>query len=1034
MAINISSWSIRHPLPPLVIAMAIVALGYISFNKLPITRMPNVDAPVISVVITQFGVAPAELETKVTKTIEDAVSGVSGAHHINSLITDGISSTTIVFRLETNTDRALNDVKDAVTRARADLPRGIDEPMIQRVDIAGLPILTYAAIAPGKTPEQLSWFVEDVVVRGLQGLRGVGNVDRIGSVEREIRVGLDPVRLQAVGLTPLDVSRQLRGSNVDLAGGRAEIGGRDQAIRTLAGAKTLADLAATRIGLPTGGEVRLDDLGLVTDTVAEPRTFARFNGAPVVGFSIFRAKGASDVTVAEAVAAKVQSIKAANPDIDLKLIDTSVPQTLGNYESALHTLYEGAALAVIVVFLFLRDLRATIIAAITLPLSIFPAFWVMEVLGFSLNIVSLLAITLSTGILVDDAIVEIENIVRHIRMGKSPYQAALEAADEIGLAVIAISLTIVAVFVPASFMASVPGQFFKQFGITVSVQVLFSLLCARMITPMLAAYFLLPYKHEEKAQGRTMRLYMRLLTWAVRHRFITVVLGLAFFGVTVASARLLPSGFMPVADISRSLLAIELPPGSQLADTEAVADVIANRLRARPDIESVFVDGGRIPGSVVAVRNAALMINSVPKSKRSLSQQQLERAISQEVADIPDVRYWFLDENGQRNVTFIVTGQDSATVANVASELAAQMRRLPTIANVLSGATLNRPELRIYPRRDLAVRLGVSTESLSETIRVATIGDVGPALAKFDAGDRTVPIRVLLEEKARADRQVLEQIRVPSQRGAGVPLIALADISFGEGPISITRYDRQRQARVEADLVGGTALSDATEAVKALSVMKNLPLGITVSEGGDAELQAELFEGFGGAMRNGLMMVYIVLAVLFTSLLQPLTILFSLPLSIAGAIIALLIIYLPITLPVVIGILMLMGIVTKNAIMLIDFAVEAMHAGVERTAAIIDAGQKRSRPIVMTTIAMTAGMAPSALAVGAGGEFRSPMAIAVIGGLLVSTLLSLLFVPAFFTIMDDVGRLCSRVFGRFVGPADETTPGHAAKNADEPAN
>ena len=464
--------------------------------------------------------------------------GVAGAHHVNSVITDGISSTTITFRLETDTDRALNDVKDAVTSIRANLPRGIDEPMIQRVDIAGLPILTYAAIAPGKTPEQLSWFVDDVVIRALQGIRGVARVDRIGSVEREIRVGLDPVRLQSVGLTPLDVSRQLRGSNVDLAGGRAEIGGRDQAIRTLAGAKTVADLAATRIALPAGGEVRLDDLGLITDTIAEPRTFARFDGAPVVGFNILRAKGASDVVLADAVAARIDAIKAANPTVDLKLIDTSVVHTLGNYESAMHTLYEGAILAVIVVFLFLRDWRATIIAAITLPLSIFPAFWVMELLGFSLNIVTLLAITLSTGILVDDAIVEIENIVRHIRMGKSPYQAALEAADEIGLAVIAISLAIVAVFIPASFMPSVPGQFFKQFGITVSVQVLFSLLCARMITPMLAAYFLRPHQHEEKSDGRTMRLYTRLVTGAVRYRFITVALGLLFFAASLAGASL----------------------------------------------------------------------------------------------------------------------------------------------------------------------------------------------------------------------------------------------------------------------------------------------------------------------------------------------------------------------------------------------------------------------------------------------------------------------------------------------------------------
>jgi hydrophobe/amphiphile efflux-1 (HAE1) family protein len=1029
MALNISAWSIRQPIPSLVIAAAIVALGFQSFSKLPITRMPNVDIPVISVIVTQFGAGPAELESQVTKNIEDAISGVENVHHIMSAITDGISATTIAFRLETNTDRALNDVKDAVTRARPNLPRSIDEPMIQRVEVVGLPILTYAAIAPGKTPEQLSWFVEDVVIRALQGVRGVARVERMGSVEREIRVRLDPVRLQGIGLTPLDVSRQLRGSNVDLAGGRAEIGGRDQAIRTLAGAKTVADLGATRIALPAGGEVRVDDLGLVTDTVAEPRTFARFNGAPVVGFSILRSKGASDVVVAELVADRINAIKAANPDVDLKLIDTSVTHTYGNYESALHTLYEGAALAVIVVLLFLRDWRATVIAAITLPLSIFPAFWVMDALGFSLNIVSLMAVTLSTGILVDDAIVEIENIVRHIRMGKTPYQAALEAADEIGLAVIAISLTIVAVFIPASFISSVPGQFFKQFGVTVSVQVLFSLLCARLITPMLAAYFLKPHARHEHGPGVMMRYYTPAVTWSVRHRFLTVGIGLLLFVASLFATRFLPSGFMPAQDTSRSLLAIELPPGSQLSDTESVTDTIAARLRSRPEVESVFVDGGRIPPMVVEVRKAALTINYVDKSKRTLSQQQLEHAISRDLADIPDVQYWFLDENGKRGVTFIVSGQHSATVAKVASDLAAQMRRLPMITNIVSSASLNRPELRIYPRRDLAVRLGVSTESLSETIRVATIGDVGPALARFDAGDRIVPIRVLLEENARADRQVLEQIRVPSPRGAGVPLNALADIRFGEGPISINRYDRQRQASVEADLAGGAALSEATAAIRDLPMLRNLPAGVAVSEAGDAELQAELFEGFSAAMRNGLMMVYVVLAVLFVGLLQPMTILFSLPLSIAGAIMALLIGHLAITTPVIIGIIMLMGIVTKNAIMLVDFAIEAMHAGADRTAAIIDAGQKRARPIIMTTIAMAAGMAPSVLAFGAGGEFRSPMAIAVIGGLLVSTLLSLLFVPAFFIIMDDLGVLIWRLFGRFVGA--EAKPAALSTSEDQ---
>jgi multidrug efflux pump subunit AcrB len=1039
MAVNISAWSIRQPLPSIVMAIIIMLLGWMSFNKLPITRLPNVDIPVIAVTITQFGAAPAELENQVTKQVEDAVSSVEGARHILSSIVDGVSNTTILFRLETDTDRALNDVKDAVTRVRGSLPSGINEPLISRIDVVGLPILTYAAIAPGKTPEQLSYFVDDIVKRALQGVRGVGSVERIGGVDREIRVGLDPDRLQAVGLTALDVSRRLRGTNLDVAGGRTEIGGRDQSIRTLAGATTLAGLSSTRIALGMGGEVRLDDLGTVTDTIAEPRTFARLDGEPVVGFSILRSKGASDVSVAEAVAERIKNIKATNPDVELKLIDSSVVYTLGNYDSAIQTLFEGAALAVVVVFLFLRDFRATVIAAITLPLSILPAFWAMEQLGFSLNLVSLLAITLSTGILVDDAIVEIENIVRHIRMGKSPYQASLEAADEIGLAVIAISLTIVAVFAPASFMTSVAGQFFKQFGITVSVQVLFSLLCARMITPMLAAYFMKSHVHEEKEPGAVMRLYTRLVTWSARHRYLTVVIGLALFAASVLSIKLLPSGFLPAQDTARSLLAIELPSGSQLTDTEHVTEAIAARLKKRPEVKSVFVDGGRIPPTTMEVRKATFTINYVPKSERKLKQRELELEISRELADTPDIRYWFLDENGKRAVTLEVTGQDSATVANVAAELAAQMRRIPVVTNVVSSASLDRPELRIHPRRDLAVRLGISTESLSETIRVATIGDVGPALAKFNAGDRLIPIRVLLEESARADRQVLEQLKVPTPRGGGVPLIAISDIELGQGPISIARFDRERQATVEADLVGNAVLSEATEAINALPVMKGLPPGVKVSAAGDAELQQELFEGFAKAMRDGLMMVYAVLVLLFGSFLQPITILFSLPLSIGGAIIALVLTGKSLSAPVVIGILMLMGIVTKNAIMLVDFAIESIHKGADRVTAIVDAGQKRARPIIMTTIAMVAGMLPSALAFGAGGEFRSPMAIAVIGGLILSTFLSLLFVPAVFIVMDDVGVLIWRIFGRFVGPTDEAEhkgdrpPPHAPPAQPQPA-
>ena len=1014
MALNVSAWSIRRPLPAVVLALVLLALGAASFKKLPVTLLPNVDPPVVSVVIAEFGAAPSELEAQVTKPVEDAVSGVEGVRHIMSSISDGISVTTISFGLDVNTDRALNDVKDAVTRIRANLPQSIAEPLVRRVDAVGLGIVTYAAIAPGKTPEELSYFVDDIVTRKLQEVRGVSSVERIGGVDREILVALNPTRLQAFGLTAADVSHRLRGTNEDIAGGHADLAGQSQAIRTLAGARTLSQLAGTMISLPHGGEVRLDDLGVVTDTISEPRTFAKLDGKPVVAFSILRAKGASDVAVAQGVAKLVDEIKAEHPDVDLKVIDTSVKYTEGNYDSAMHTLFEGAALAIIVVLVFLRDLRATVIAAIALPLSIIPAFWVMDMLGFSLNLVSLLAITLATGILVDDAIVEIENIVRHMRMGKSAFQAALDAADEIGLAVIAISLTIVAVFAPVSFIGNIAGQYFKQFGLTVAAEVLFSLLCARLITPMLAAYFLKsrPHAEPEEPEGRLTTLYGRLVAWSVLNRRKTVVIGLVLFTLSILSitTHVVSQDFQPTQDTGRSHLAIELPAGAQLPETRHVTDLVAERLHKRPEIKSVFVDGGRMPPGTPEIRKAQLVINYVPRAERSLSVQELQALINQDLDDIPDIRHWFVDDYGARPVSRIFTSQDGAAVTKFASELAVEMRKIPTITNIVATTGLERPELHIEPDRALAARLGVSTTGLAETIRIATIGDVGPALAKFNDHDkRQVPIRVQLDEGARADLQVLQGLKIPTGAGTPVPLGTVAKVQFGQGPASINRFDRARQATIQADLVGSTALGDVETALDDLPLMKDLPPGIKVRQSPTAESMKELSSGFGEAMRNGLIMVYAVLVLLFASFLHPVTILFSLPLSIGGAILALLVTGRPLSMPVIIGILMLMGIVTKNAIMLVDFTIEAVKSGMDRTTAIVEAGKKRARPIVMTTIAMVAGMVPSALGIGAGGEFRSPMAIAVIGGLVVSTFLSLLFVPAFFAVMDDLGLLLARI-------------------------
>ncbi len=1021
---NISAWSIRNPIPPIVLFLILMSLGYFSFMQLPVTRFPNIDVPIVKVTVTQSGAAPAELETQVTRKIEDAIAGVSGVKHQTSTVTEGSSILTIEFRLETNQDRALNDVKDAIARVRADLPRSIDEPIVQRLEIEGLPILTYAAKAPAKTIEKLSWFVDDVVVRAVQGVKGVSQIQRIGGVEREIRVALDPDRLLAYGVTAGDVNRQLRATNIDLAGGRVEIAGREQAIRTLAGKPTVMELAATSIALPRGRKVRLDQLGSVTDTFAERRTFSSLDGQPIVAFAISRGKGASDTVVHREVENVLAKVRAANPDVELTMVDTTTGYTQGSYDSTMKTMLEGALLAILVIIVFLRDWRATLIAAIALPLSILPAFWAMDAMGFSLNLVSLLAITIVTGILVDDAIVEIENIVRHMRMGKSPYRAALEGADEIGLAVIAITATIVAVFVPVSFMGGIAGQYFKQFGLVVAAAVLVSLLVARLITPMLAAYFMRDTQHVE-TEGRVMRGYTRMVRWSVLHRFKTVALGLVIFAGSIGSFYLLPAGFLPAEDSGRMLLGLELPPGSRLDDSRRVTEQVTRIIRAKPEVTTVFVNGGNLLGSGAEVRKSTLIINMVPKDKRSLSQTEVKEAISRELLALPDMRFWFLQDNGQRQFSLVVAGRDGAAINKVAAALTSEARRVtgpsgrPLLDNVVSTAELDRPELIVTPRADLAAELGVSTDAISEAVRIATIGDAGANLAKFDDGDRQIPIRVQLDEKARGDRALLEALKVATAAGQTVPLSSVATFSMSQGPPSIDRYDRTRRVLIGADLVGDTPLGQAIAEVLKLPAAKNLPAGVEIRQFGDAEIMGEIFAGFGKAMASGLMMVFAVLVLLFRSFLHPVTILFSLPLSIGGAIVALAITGMPVSLPVVIGILMLMGIVTKNAIMLVDFAIEEIRRGVARHEAIVDAGRKRARPIIMTTIAMVGGMLPSALGTGSGGEFRAPMAVAVIGGLVSSTVLSLVFVPAVFVVMEDVANFIWRIFGRLVGEVDE---------------
>ena len=1054
MNFNFSAWAIRHPVPPILLFIVLSIVGIFSFKNLAIEQFPNIDVPIIAVSVAQPGSTPAELETQVTKIIEDALAGVSGIKHITSTMSDGRSVTAAEYRLEVPTTKALQDTKDAVARIRSTLPAGVDDPVITSVDVEGQSIRTYAVKAPGMTLPQLSWFVDDTVKRALQGINGVGRVERYGGVDREIRVNLDPAKMQSYGVTAAQVNAQVASTNSDSGAGKGNVGGQEQAIRTLGGARSLDDLRATKIVLPNGSAARLDQLGDITDSSAEQTTFSRYNGEGVVTFSVFRSKGASSTETAKRIEDKINQITTdAKGSATFTMVDDTVYFIYGNYKAAMEGLIEGALLAVLVVLIFLRNVRATLITAVALPLSALPAFWVMSWLGFSLNLVSFLAITLATGILVDDAIVEIENIARHMKGGSSPYRASMEAADEIGLAVIAITFSIIAIFAPVSFMGGIAGQYFKQFGLTVAIAVFFSLIVARLITPMMSAYLLKELPHEEHKPGFLMRGYIGLLH-LLNHTikigrfkpnlmsYLTVMLSfLVLFG-SVKLFPLLPSGFIPKDDSSRFVLSVELPPGASLSQTREVTDKMANIIRDNTEVSQVFVLGGSSPTGTAESRRAAIYVNlrhrdvelthnlwnplanklHLPQFEwagRTRPQAEVENEILPKLNNIADVQWAKINPRGAREVEFNMLSNDPAALSDSAQRLAAAIRADGRLRAPMAQGALDRPEIQITPKTAEAARLGFTAAQISQAVRVATIGDFGPLLAKFSVDDRQVPIRVQIPEKARASLSEISNLRLVNQQGVSVPLGTVADVRIAQGPSSIKRYDRQRQATVGADLPPGVELGDGTTIIENAAKKLNLPTTVKVQAGADSEIQGEIFSGFVTAAGFGILLMYFILVLLLRNFFVPFSILLSLPLSLGGVVLALLFTKQAFSMPVIIGMLMLIGIVAKNAIMLVDFAVERKKAGMERVDAVIDAGLKRARPIVMTTIAMGAGMFPTALGIGEGGSFRSPMATAVIGGLILSTFLSLIFVPSFYVVMDDVARLFSWFFSRFIGARDE---------------
>jgi multidrug efflux pump subunit AcrB len=1028
--VNVSAWSIHNPVPAILLFILLTVGGLLAFERLAVQNFPDMDLPTIKITATLEGAAPTQLETEVARKIEDELASLSLLDHITTTITDGSVSISVSFQLDKDSEEALNEVRNAVDSVAGDLPSEMETPSVTKVTVQGSPLLTFALRSTRLNETELSWFVDNDMTKALLSVSGVGEVGRVGGIDREVHVDLDPRLMGSLGITAASVSSTLDSVEADTSGGRAEIGGGRQTIRILGAASSLEDLKAIAIPLSNGHLVHLDEIGTVTDSFAERSSLAYLDGQPVIGVQVKRSNGFSDTGVAADIQAEVKAFAAANPDVEIVEAYSTVGPIIDNYDGSMHMLFEGAILAVFVVWLFLRDWRATFLAAVALPLSIIPTFLAMYLAGFSLNTVTLLALSLVVGILVDDAIVEIENISRHLQMAKSPLEAALEAADEIGLAVIATTFTLVAVFLPTAFMSGIPGLIFRQFGVTASVAVLASLLVARLLTPMMAAYLMKAHPVEEK-DGRAMNAYMAVVRTALRHRNLTILAVVAFLALSLSAIPLLKSGFLPASDDSQTKVTLTLQPGSTLQQTDAMAVRASEILAKLPDVTHVFVSvgsastGGGLDSSTSSdPTTAELVVDLTNIADRDRKQSQIENDIRLALSALPGIRVEVGSGGNGTTLEITLASDDSGALDRAASALEEQLRMLRGIGAVTSSASLQAPEIQIVPDDARAAALGVTSASIAEVARVATNGDYSASMAKLNLPQRQISIRVRFDPANRTTLDDIANLRVAGTNGS-IDLGSVADIRFGSGPAQIDRIDRSRNVTLAVEL-NGRILNDVYGEARALSAFQNLPDGVRLVEQGELQRSSELFASFGIAMAIGIFCIYAVLVLLFHDFLQPVTILMALPLALGGALLPLIVTGTSFSMPAVIGLLMLMGVVTKNSILLVEYAIVARRGGMARFDALVDACHKRARPIIMTTIAMGGGMLPVALALtGGDSSFRQPMAIVVIGGLLTSTFLSLLVIPVIFTFVDDFLKLLKRLVRKAGETAAEPAPREA---------
>lgn len=1009
---NFSAWSIRNPIPSVMLFVLLTLGGLGAFKAMNVQDIPDMDLPAVTINCVLPGASSNQMETDVARKVENALATVEGLKHISTKIQDSSVSMIAEFRLEKPVQEAVDDVTSAVSMVRSSLPADMRDPIITKLSLTGGPILAFTVSSPRRDDEALSRFVDNTVAKRIFTVRGVGAVNRVGGVTRQVTVALDPVKLLSLNATAADISHQLRMVQGESSGGSTRLGGNEQLVRTLANMTSVEQLQQLEFSLADGRRIRLGQVATVSDTVADIRSMALLNGKPVVAFEVARSKGSGEVEVAAGVREVIAELRAANPDVEFTEVFDFVTPVQDSFNGSMEMLYDGALLAVLVVWFFLRDWRATLISTVALPLSVLPAFAGMYYLGFSLNVVTLLALSLVIGILVDDAIVEVENIMRHLRMGKTPYRAAMEAADEIGLAVIATTLTLVAVFLPTGFMSGTAGLFFKQFGLTATLAVLASLMVARLITPMMAAYLLKVSGGHDISEGFMKRAYMHAVAWCLRHRPTTMVAAIAFFVGSLYLTGFMPKEFMPPVDVAQTQVYVELPPGSVLSETQATAEKARKLVAGVKYVNSVYttIGGGSAGNDPSAAqgaseeRKATLTVLLADRKDRPVPNQVIEHEIKAVLQGLTGARIQVGLGGRSAKYTIELISDDPQALSMAATSVERELRGVPGFGTVISSAALVRPELAVRPNLVRSADMGVTTDAIGETLRISTVGDYDVALPKLNLSQGQVPVVVKLAADARRDLSILERLGVPSSKpGAGYVMVGqVAELGFSSGPAVIDRYDRSRNINFDIELVG-MDLGEAAKVVQNLPSIRNLPSAVKQADVGDAKEMVELFTSFGTAMLAGILCIFIVLVLLFKDFLQPITILAALPLSFGGSFVALLMTGKGLSMPSLIGLIMLIGIATKNSILLVEYAIVARRElGKSRQEALLDACRKRALPIIMTTIAMAAGMLPIAVGTGmADSPFRSPMAIAVIGGLATSTFLSLFIIPVVYTYIDD---------------------------------